>query len=224
MPFCSLTRTRNLVERIAAAGWGFLTSPEQPKTRPPLPYILDNGAWSAFQRGERIDESRFARHLDALGADAVAVVVPDVVCDAQATREATERWLSRVLDAAPTALVAVQNGMTADDVAPLLGPRVGLFVGGDVPWKEATASTWAALAHEHRAWCHVGRVNSVTRMRIMRAADVDSVDGNCVLFQPRHLGALDAAARESRETAAAAVAASLHTSREWRRRQGRLFA
>jgi len=77
-----------------------------------------------------------------------------------------------------TLLLAVQNGMVADDVARFLGPGVGIFVGGDTEWKVATMAMWSTLAHAHGAICHVGRVNTGRRVKACEVAGVDSFDGS----------------------------------------------
>lgn len=126
--YCSRTGTKNILARLEARGWRLLTSPVQAMTPPPLRYACDNGAWSAFQAAQKnggdpvLDLDRFSRMLDRLGAAADFVIVPDVVADAARTRELTAAWLPKVLEKTTCALVAVQNGMTPREVAPLLGP------------------------------------------------------------------------------------------------------
>lgn len=68
--------------------------------------------------------------------------------------------------------------MVPEDVRRWLGPRVGIFVGGDTKWKLATMSIWARLAHDHGAICHVGRVNSAKRAKACDEAGIDQWDGS----------------------------------------------
>ena len=105
-------------------------------------------------------------------------MAPDIVCGGAESLELTMSWLERLLDYGPRVYLPVQPGISPREVAGLLGERVGLFVGGDSEWKEATCASWARLAHEHGARCHVGRVNSRRRLLLCKAAGVDSFDGS----------------------------------------------
>jgi hypothetical protein len=93
-------------------------------------------------------------------------------------------------------LLAVQNGMEPGHIAPLVGPEIGIFVGGDTPWKLATMAAWARLAHERGAICHIGRVNTVRRIRLCAAAGADSFDGSGVSRFASALPPLDLARRQ----------------------------
>jgi hypothetical protein len=62
-------------------------------------------------------------------------------------------------------------------IRPHLADVVGIFVGGSTDWKLATMRQWGALARECRTYCHVGRVNTVRRIRMCQDAGVDSFDG-----------------------------------------------
>ncbi len=87
-------------------------------------------------------------------------------------------WINRLLDYGPRVYLPVQPGIAPSTVAPLLGARVGVFVGGSSEWKEATARTWADLARERGTRCHVGRVNSLRRLLIIKSAGAHSFDGS----------------------------------------------
>jgi hypothetical protein len=141
-------------------------------------YALDNGAWAAFQQHARIDLVLFAHALDTLGASADWCVVPDIVAGGRASLLLSTEWLPRVLNACPYALVAVQDGLTPDDVVPFLGERVGIFIGGSTAWKEQTLPQWGKVARAARCWCHVGRVNSARRIYLCSLAGVTSFDGS----------------------------------------------
>ena len=76
-------------------------------------------------------------------------------------------------------VVPVQDGMTADDVRPLLAEDVG----GSTGWKLETMGQWGALGAEVGAFVHVGRVNSDKRIAMCSAAGVHSFDGtSCTRF------------------------------------------
>lgn len=152
-------------------------------------YALDNGAWTASQEflaGKRATPApclaAFRRAVDQLGAGADFIIVPDIVMGGERSAAMSRAWLRRLRRdrrlRGVTLLLAVQNGFAPWDVARFLGPGVGIFVGGDTAWKLATMKAWAALAHHHGAWCHVGRVNTGVRVKLCEEAGVDSFDGS----------------------------------------------
>lgn len=147
-----------------------------------FPYALDNGAWTSFQQGENFDAKAFEIAIEKLGAGADFIVVPDIVCGGLASLTFSRRWWDKLhyyphLSATPL-LIAVQNGMTPRDIAPLLSKRTGVFVGGTTNWKVHTMARWASLARSRGAICHVGRVNTAKRIHVCEAAGVDSFDGS----------------------------------------------
>jgi hypothetical protein len=163
---------------------------------PGFRYALDNGAWSAFQSGSSFDEPAFSAALAAVGRDADWTVVPDIVEGGLASLALSLAWLPRVLDACPRALIAVQDSMSAADVAPLLSERVGIFVGGSTSWKINTMALWGALGRSVGCWVHVGRVNTARRMQMCAMAGVDSVDGTSASRYSVTVRLLDEAVRQ----------------------------
>lgn len=147
-------------------------------------YALDNGAWIFHVAGQPVEWTHFARALAEMGASADFVVVPDIVAGGAESLAMSSEWLPRVLAASSLALVPVQDGMSTAELEPMLGGRVGLFVGGSFAWKWSTLPQWAALAHRVGCYIHVGRVN--TRARASMCADlrVHSADGSTVARFP----------------------------------------
>lgn len=156
-----------------------------------MPYALDNGAWGAFQRGRRLDTDAFMRAYEKHAECAVFTVLPDIVCGGRESLDLTLFWLDRLVDSPARKLIAVQNGFTPDEIGPLLSDRVGVFVGGDTEWKEATTILWGELARQRGAYCHVGRVNTVRRLKICSAAGCDSFDGSGVSRYSSELPRID---------------------------------
>ena len=195
------------MRRLRAHGWGIFVTPEAiERNRPawrwsqegasPMPYAGDNGAWSAFVNGTTWDPAGFVELLDEAGELAVFVAVPDIVEGGLDSLEHSRRWLPRVLERSRRALVVVQDGMSFEDVRPMLSGRVGVFVGGSTEWKESTLKPWAALAQRCGAWCHVGRVNSVRRINMCTNSGVDSIDGTSAVRFSSNIGKLDGARRQ----------------------------
>jgi hypothetical protein len=60
-----------------------------------------------------------------------------------------------------------------------------LFIGGSTEWKlGAEARALAALAKNRGLWVHMGRVNSLRRLRYAADIGCDSVDGTYLAFGP----------------------------------------
>ena len=127
--------TRRNLAALRGAGWRLLVSARGVLRHESVPYALDNGAWTAFQKGQPFDEAAFVKALRMLGAAADWTVVPDVVAGGAASLDLSLRWMRTVLDESPRGMLAVQDGMGVEDVRGFLGPRVGLFVGGSTAWK-----------------------------------------------------------------------------------------
>lgn len=204
IPYASRTGTRRNLDALRAAGWRLMVSARGVLRSEGFRYALDNGAWTAFreyQEGKRAtpapDLAAFAVAVDRMGAGADFIIVPDIVLGGARSLALSRAWLRRLrrrseLRSVPL-LLAVQNGMEPSDVERFLGPRVGIFVGGDTDWKLATMAQWARLAHERGAICHVGRVNSAKRARLCDIAGVDSFDGSGPSRFEKCLGQIDAA-------------------------------
>lgn len=187
--YASRTGTRRNLAALRAAGWRLFVSARGVLRTEGFAYALDNGAWTAFQefgRGERATPqpclSAFRKAVDRLGAGADFIIVPDIVLGGAKSWALSRAWLRRLRRDrrlhGVTLLIAVQNGFAPWHVAKYLGPKVGIFVGGDTDWKLATMAVWAQLAHLHGSTCHVGRVNTARRIRRCEAAGVDSFDGS----------------------------------------------
>jgi hypothetical protein len=201
LAYASRTGTRRNLDALRAAGWRLMVSARGVLRTEGFRYALDNGAWTSFQRKEPFDEAAFERAVALLGPGADWIVLPDIVMGGLASLRFSRKWLERLRHrralAGQTFLIAVQNGMRPEEVRRLLGPRVGVFVGGDTPWKLVTMALWARLAHSRGAICHVGRVNSARRVRLCTAAGADSFDGSGVSRFATALPSIDRARRQA---------------------------
>lgn len=176
--YATWTGTRANLAAMHAAGMGVLCGPGQLDRRgiPPLAWACDNGAWTAHTQGEAWDPGAFREVVSRWGAGAQWIVVPDIVAAGMESLRLSESWLPELAGVAPL-LIPVQDGMSPDDVRPLLGDRVGLFVGGSTAWKWGTLERWAELARDLGTHIHVGRVGSARRIRRCVDLGIDSVDG-----------------------------------------------
>jgi hypothetical protein len=196
--YASRTGTRRNLEALRAHRWGlFVSARGALRTEGFATYALDNGAWTSYREGRPFDETAFLAAVELLGAGAQFVVAPDIVCGGLASLRLSEDWLPRLAGVGRRRLIAVQNGMCPADVRGLLSAEVGLFVGGDTSWKEATLPLWGELAREVGCYLHVGRVNSARRIRLCQLAGASSFDGTSVSRFARTIHRLDAARRQA---------------------------
>jgi hypothetical protein len=136
-----------------------------------IPWAADNDAFHKF------DAEAFRRMVDRLrGLDGcLFIAAPDVVGDAAATLERYHEWRPE-LDGLPRALVA------QDGIAPDLVPWddiAAAFIGGSTEFKLGPdGERIARAAREHGKWLHIGRVNTMRRLRYCATLRADSVDGS----------------------------------------------
>jgi hypothetical protein len=136
-----------------------------------LPWAIDNGAFSGF------DPVAFRRLLrKAVGQDrCLFIVAPDVVGDARQTLDLWNRWCVELTDTRQPAAYVLQDGQ---ETLPLPDAEA-YFVGGSTRFKLSRAA--ADLVRECKeggAYIHMGRVNSLTRLRVAYDWGCDSVDGS----------------------------------------------
>lgn len=195
--YASRTGTKRNLAALRAHGWRLLVNAAGALRPEGFAYALDNGAWTAYQKGRPFDARRFEIALRKLGAGADWAVMPDIVAGGLPSLELSLSWMRRVLDESPMALLAVQDGITPDDVRSLLGSRVGIFVGGSTAWKLRTMGVWGALGLELGCWVHVGRVNSARRIRACSLAHATSFDGTSPTRYAKTTHMLDNARRQT---------------------------
>ena len=180
--FASRTGTKRNLAALEAAGWGLFVAAAGVHRNEGMRFKIDNSAFSVWNEvlSQADAIARFERLLDKLGRDPLCegIIAPDIVNGGAASWALSMSWLGRLLEYGPRIYLPVQPGIAPSTVAPLLGERVGVFVGGSSEWKEATARIWADLARERGARCHVGRVNSLRRLLIVKAAGAHSFDGS----------------------------------------------
>lgn len=106
------------------------------------------------------------------------VTVPDVVADARATARLWGVWADAVRRRGlPLAFVA-QNGCDHPRMSPPWHEFDAVFIGGDTAWKLGPeARRIVAICKEHGKHVHMGRVNTLRRLRYAESIGVDSVDG-----------------------------------------------
>lgn len=157
------------------------------------PWAADNGC---FTRPERFDLEKYLVWLDAREPrTCLFATAPDVVGDAALTFHKSLPVLPMIRELGYPAALVAQDGLEALSV-PWEVFDV-LFIGGSTEWKLGDAARdLTAEAKARGKWVHMGRVNSLLRLRLAESWGVDSTDGTFLAFAPdqntpRLLGWLD---------------------------------
>lgn len=188
--------TRTVARLADSAHLGQLMRPGNGNSPGTLPWAADNGAFAGFDADAFIGMLR--RFETTPGC--MWVTAPDVVGDSRATLDLFDAWEEVIHGHGfPVAFVA-QDGLTPREVP--WGRCEALFIGGSTEWKlgpVAEACTRVARAAGLRV--HMGRVNTIRRMRVAYGWGVDSIDGTQFsMFPDRWLPwALDALAAMHRQ-------------------------
>jgi hypothetical protein len=141
---------------------------------PGVSWALDNGCFS-----DRWTEQAWLTTLDRyVGVPrCLFAVVPDVVGDAAVTDARWYRYADMVRDRGYRTAYVTQNGCTrVPDDADVV------FTGGDDEWKLSAQAQ--RLASRSGRPTHMGRVNSLRRLRFAAAHGYDTVDGTFLTFGP----------------------------------------
>ncbi len=197
IPFFSHTGTKRNMAAARDAGWGLLLSAAGASWHhEDFPIVgADNGQWAERDNPGPFKADRFLRFVDVVGERPLWLVLPDIVCGGLASLDLSLIWLDRLRGHPSVLLIAVQDGMTPKMIAPFVGPRVGIFVGGSDDWKEPSIEGWGDLSAEAGCYLHVGRVNTARRMFLCIAAEAESCDGTSVTKYVKTLPMLDQASR-----------------------------
>lgn len=180
--YASRTGTRRNLDALRTHGWGLLVSRAGSWRTEGFDRICgDNGAWADHRADRAFDEDAYERFLDWLVEQPVVpdwLVLPDIVAGGLKSLALSMRFINRCRAVAPLVLIAVQNGMSLDDLAPLVGPSVGIFLGGSTEWKLERMLEWGTFCAQRKVHYHVARVNTFKRMSLAIAAGADSIDGS----------------------------------------------
>lgn len=190
------SRGKGMNAILDAEGFGEMTvRREYPPRR--KPWAFDNGAFGDYTRGRPFRVAEYELAIERLAADAARpdfLVVPDVVAGGRESLDFSLRWVECLRPLAPLAL-AVQDGMSIEDVAPIIEPFAVVFVGGSVPWKLQTGAEWVRFAHDRDRLCHIGRVGTPRRVRWAIRIGADSIDSTQPLWSYGHMKRFIAALR-----------------------------
>lgn len=138
-----------------------------------LPYVIDNGKYSAWDSKKQWSEVAFFNLLDRCQLSQYKpewVAVPDEVADREKTLWLWNQYERRIRMYGWQLAFVVQDGMTPSDV-PVSANVV--FVGGTTKWKWSNVALFCATFSR----VHVGRVNWVDKLEYCERLGVESCDG-----------------------------------------------
>jgi len=155
---------------------GWLIGPSgrhKTKLRQWIPYACDNDAFTAWQNKTAWSESDYFEFLEWTAKQEhkpLWVTVPDVVADKGRTLENWDKYAPRCREFGHDLAFVMQDGMTPDDVP---SDADLVFIGGTFRWKWNNLPAFC----EALSRVHVGRVNTLSKVRRAEELGVESVDG-----------------------------------------------
>jgi len=181
--------TKAIRETLAAGltpELGLLHTPRDPRGAAVLGryphWAADTGC---FHRPDEFDLDEYLGWLEGLPfrERCLFATAPDVVGDAAATLELAGPCLPDIRMLGLRGALVAQDGLEA---LPVPWDWFDcLFLGGSTAWKLSEgALALAGEARERGKWVHMGRVNSLRRLRLAEIAGCHSADGSFLAFGP----------------------------------------
>lgn len=194
-------------EEALKIGWGSVETPEMFRNVHTMPFIMDNGVFAYWNKGEAFNEKLFLKRLDYLKINKITpefVVIPDIVGNWKETKESYYRWIDiltqRYGNRFNYALV-LQEGVEVRELDELLfsSPEVSwIFIGGasnfngfgkakskKKEWKFEFAEKAIPIAKKYGVKVHIGRVSSMVKIKMANALRADSMDSSMPNFSPQ---------------------------------------
>lgn len=140
------------------------------------PWCLDNGCFT------RYDPPSITKMLERWRGYPYCkfAVVPDVVGNHAETLILWRAWVGTFQRLGYPPAFVLQNGLKMDDIP--FGSISAIFIGGDTEFKfSLLVRDVINIARGRDIWVHMGRVNTINRIRYAGAVGVDSVDGTAAV-------------------------------------------
>lgn len=145
-------------------------------------WAADNGRFSAPQ--DYTDEKYLAWLAKMPAESCLFATAPDVVGDAAATLALSAPMFRPIREAGYFVALVAQDGL--EDLEIPWADFDVLFIGGTTAWKLGEACRLIVAEAKRRGrWVHMGRVNSLRRMRYAESIGCDSADGTVLKHDPR---------------------------------------
>jgi hypothetical protein len=154
--------------------------------RPDMPAMLQPGMGNLPPAGQpwAADNGRFSSPETYTDEACLFATAPDVVGNAGATLALSAPMYRRIRQLGYRPALVAQDGLEHLTEFIPWDDFDALFIGGTTRWKlsEAAASL-AAEAKRRGKWVHMGRVNSLRRLRHAESIGCDSADGTYLRFR-----------------------------------------
>lgn len=177
--------TRAIRDAMTTGLLGMINTPaNQHRTPPGAAVIFDNGCFGVGYPGD----DGYIAFLESRADDArrcLFAVAPDVAPAGPMTvsLERSRPMLNRIRNVGLPVALAVQNG--TEHVQLPWDDFDAVFIGGDTAWKlGAEVRAVVTEARSRGKHVHMGRVNSLRRLRYAGAIGCDSADGTYLAFGP----------------------------------------
>lgn len=148
------------------------------------PWAADNGRFSAPEN--YTDEGYLAWLAKMPVESCLFATAPDVVGNAGATLALSNPMLSRIRSVGYKPALVAQDGLEHLTEFIPWDDFDAFFIGGTTEWKMGEAA--ADLVREAKVrgkWVHMGRVNSLRRMKYAGSIGCDSADGTVLKHDPQ---------------------------------------
>ena len=140
----------------------------------------DNGSFTNV-----FEEDKFFCFLDRMlpyKEKCKFIACPDTLCDPVDTMKKWELYAERIKNLGYPVAFVCQDGQ---ENLPFPSNYDALFIGGSTEWKLGGGALQCIReAKKNNKFVHVGRVNSLKRVKHFMLEGVDSVDGTHVCFEP----------------------------------------
>jgi hypothetical protein len=168
---------------MTAGRLGMIASPAcGHRVQPGWNWCADNSVFAGHYPGDE-PYLRWLAHRTGHAARCAFATAPDVIADGAATLRRSAPVLPRIRDLGYPAALVLQDGM--EDLRSPWGTFDAAFIGGTTAWKLGPAAAdLAAEARGRGLWVHLGRVNSLKRLRYAASIGAHSADGTYLAFGP----------------------------------------
>ncbi len=160
---------------------GWLLTPDMGNNMPITGAVAaDNGC---FTKPARYSDARYERHLRRFPHNrTLFATAPDVLGDHAATIARSMPVLRMIRGLGLPAALVAQDGWDEDSTP--WDECDAIFVGGSTEFKFRGGREAVAAAKRRGLWAHMGRVNSLERLRAAKSIGCDSADGTFLQFGP----------------------------------------
>jgi hypothetical protein len=179
--------TSEVIATMIDGRLGMIATPRQRLAVPDgVTWAADTGCYSATgYPGDRKWLEWLTRFTPEQRSRCLFATAPDVVADAAATLARSDPYLDEIHLLGFCPALVLQDGLELlEEEIPW--DRIGaVFIGGSTRYKIGDhARRMARLARDRGLHVHMGRVNSLRRMRYAEAIGCQSVDGTLLVFGP----------------------------------------